>query len=270
MQYVSNSWIMDVAAITEADSEADSYFYFQNTYGCEVRECWAQGIPPLHAGSGQGYGVYLVSPNSDALVEDNIFVNNQIANNIAGGGSGCVFGYNYCVGTINTDAPWYMSADLDTHGGEPAVNLFEGCVCDGLSFDNTWGGDAFDTAFRCWLTGHGGEAPAHGYGTNNQIPIDLEDNSYSPNIIGNVLGDPNKQDQQDSEISSEPQNTMFSEGNYSFRNGSVDKSVSLPPSLYYTSKPFWWGRLPWPAIGPDTNPKNGTIPAQQRYDSNVL
>lgn len=42
---------------------------------------------------------------------------------------------------------------------------------------------------------------------------------------------------------------------------------NLPPSLYRGGKPNWWGSLAWPAIGPDLNPIDGQIPAQQRYYS---
>jgi hypothetical protein len=45
-----------------------------------------------------------------------------------------------------------------------------------------------------------------------------------------------------------------------------DASHTLPASLYLSAKPSWWGSLPWPAIGPDVNPMNGTIPAQIRFN----
>jgi hypothetical protein len=48
----------------------------------------------------------------------------------------------------------------------------------------------------------------------------------------------------------------------------------LPPSLYRSSKPGWWGGLAWPAIGPDTanvgQVLNGKIPAQVRYEDSTL
>ena len=42
---------------------------------------------------------------------------------------------------------------------------------------------------------------------------------------------------------------------------------NLPPSLYRGGKPAWWGSLAWPAVGPDLNPRDGQIPALQRYYS---
>jgi hypothetical protein len=35
-------------------------------------------------------------------------------------------------------------------------------------------------------------------------------------------------------------------------------SQVLPPSLYRSIKPSWWGTMPWPAIGPDVS--GGDIP----------
>ena len=38
----------------------------------------------------------------------------------------------------------------------------------------------------------------------------------------------------------------------------VPGSQVLPPSLYLSGKPSWWGTVPWPAIGPDVT--SGDIP----------
>jgi hypothetical protein len=68
--------------------------------------------------------------------------------------------------------------------------------------------------------------------------------------------------------------TLIRHGNFDYVTNSViwDSSASdhvLPASLYLSSKPAFFGSLPWPAIGPDVNPMNGTIPAQQRYNAIV-
>jgi hypothetical protein len=43
---------------------------------------------------------------------------------------------------------------------------------------------------------------------------------------------------------------------------------TLPPSLYYSSKPAWWpaGKA-WPWVGPDLTPKVGALPAKDRSDA---
>lgn len=76
-------------------------------------------------------------------------------------------------------------------------------------------------------------------------------------------------------------NTMLRHMNYDYVTNSVkycgtpgeppcqggSGSRILPASLYLSSKPSFFGALPWPPIGPDLDPMVGTIPAKQRFDS---
>jgi hypothetical protein len=52
-----------------------------------------------------------------------------------------------------------------------------------------------------------------------------------------------------------PYSTLFSHGNYSSPSAAINWTAgitrTLPPSLYLSSKPSWFGNVPWPAIGPD-------------------
>jgi hypothetical protein len=268
-QYVSLSWISNVWTQVTSNSETNAHFYLSNTYGCEIRECEAKEAAGALNGSGQGYGVYLVGVNSDTLVEDNVFSGCQDGLVIAGGGSGCVFGYNYCIGSVNTSWPWWLSADMNTHGPEPYMNLFEGNIGDQVGFDNTWGGNAFNTAFRCWALAHGGEVPSGGHAIGHELAVDLEANTFSPNIVGCVLGVPGVTSSSGISYGSEVQASAFVNGNYSFATGEtswMSRAVALPGSLYYGSKPSWWTSLPFPPIGPDTTPFNGQIPAQVRFN----
>jgi hypothetical protein len=69
--------------------------------------------------------------------------------------------------------------------------------------------------------------------------------------------------------------TAFLHGNYTNASGTTAWATgvtqTLPSSFYLSSKPSWWGSLPFPAIGPDvTGAPNGAghanlIPAQQCY-----
>jgi hypothetical protein len=45
---------------------------------------------------------------------------------------------------------------------------------------------------------------------------------------------------------------------------------NLPPSLYLTGKPAWWGNLAWPAVGLDLSPTDSLIPAQARFYGAVV
>jgi hypothetical protein len=66
--------------------------------------------------------------------------------------------------------------------------------------------------------------------------------------------------------------TFVRHGNYDHFNKAVkweptiaDKSI--PVSLYRTSKPAFFGSLPWPWAGPDLSPMVGTLPAKARSDA---
>ncbi len=41
----------------------------------------------------------------------------------------------------------------------------------------------------------------------------------------------------------------------------------LPPSLYLTAKPAFFGEELWPYVDPDRNPKVGVLPAKKRFDA---
>ena len=67
-----------------------------------------------------------------------------------------------------------------------------------------------------------------------------------------------------------PNGTTIIEGNWTSVKGSQDWTIAptaIPNSLYLTSKPGWFGNLPWPPIDPE-NPKTDDptiIPAGYRY-----
>ena len=87
--------------------------------------------------------------------------------------------------------------------------------------------------------------------------------------------------------------TLFRWGNYDVETGTVrwnssevpttatpyvngnpvPPNQSLPASFYLSSKPSWWGTMPWPAIGPDVTRGTGpgghaySIPAQVCYNN---
>jgi hypothetical protein len=67
--------------------------------------------------------------------------------------------------------------------------------------------------------------------------------------------------------------TLIRHGNYDYYHKSVfdwsDPDHTLPNSLYYSSKPTYFGNLDWPAIGPDVSGLVKTIPAKYRWDAYV-
>ena len=75
-----------------------------------------------------------------------------------------------------------------------------------------------------------------------------------------------------------PKRTLLRTGNFDYVNESViwDPAIPeriLPASYYLTSKPSWFGELPWPSIDPNKAPASeteshtATIPAMVRFMS---
>jgi hypothetical protein len=265
MGTVAECWIKNVASINTPGAECDAHVFLSTTYACEIHECWLRGGGVN--GSSQDYGIDVVNSNSEDLMEDNVIVGCRHSLVIEAGGSGNVFGYNYCVGNFESDGPDWLAEDMDCHGGEPYMNLFEGNVAGQLAWDNTWGGNAYNTAFRCWVLAYssGNTQPEQ-----NRIAVDLEQNTYAPNIVGCVLGRPGDKGSTDYAYGTAVQSTTYLHGDCSYVTGQTiwhtGVTHAIPPSLYLYDKPSWWGSAPFPAIGPDCNPMGGNIPAVARYN----
>src|SRR5262249_30633884 len=121
-------------------------------------------------------------------------------------------------------------------------------------------------------------------------------NTYM-NVVGNVFGTPGKSTtyeidgtlRNNSEITiyelgytsigdsgpvSDPnvKGTLLRHGNFDYVTLDTvwDPTIperTLPPSLYVSGRPGWWGNLPWPPFGPDLNPIVNTLPARVRFAS---
>ncbi len=264
MGTVAESWVTNVASINAPGAECDYHIEINDSYACEVRGCWFQGGGVN--GSGQDYGVYLVNNVSDVLVEDNIFVGMRHSMAIAAGGSGSVYGYNYSTGNIESDSGTnWCAEDACAYGCEPYMTLFEGNIVGQVTFDDH-GGNAYNTVFRCWSLAW---SSATANATNNRVAIDLQASTYAANIVGCVLGYAPHPHTTDITYKGDAQSSAYVEGNFSIKSGTaswVSGSVNLPASLYHSAKPTWWtSQLPFPAVGPDCSPVNGSIPAEVRY-----
>jgi hypothetical protein len=65
-------------------------------------------------------------------------------------------------------------------------------------------------------------------------------------------------------------NTMIRHGNWDFKTQGVAEwgggsNHALQQSMYYTSKPAFFGACAWPPFGPENNPTINMLPAQARY-----
>ena len=271
----------------------------------QARQCWVSGIEAtnanwmhvsldaafacelrnnfLHHATTYGQGGYGVSigGSTDCLLEDNILYYLRHAVVIQNGSSGNVVGYNYSHRVFdrsypNTDV---LLSDIEHHGGHPTKNLVEGNVCAKLTMDNFWGSSRHNTLFR-------NHAERYSDGLTRVVKyglwaIQVDRASLSANIIGNVLCRPGDTGQvfllgggEYNEVyDTRVTNSMVLHGNFDYvsRTTQWDPRVpsrDLPPSLYLTEKPAFFGSLAWPAFGPgatDTTPVHGTIPARQRW-----
>ncbi len=68
MGTVAQCWVTNVASINAPGGECDYHIEINDSYACEIRECWFQGggVKWFRA----GLRVYLVNNVSDVLVED--------------------------------------------------------------------------------------------------------------------------------------------------------------------------------------------------------
>ena len=282
-------WIKNV----ESYKVVGAHVKLQDAYGCEIRD---SNFNEAHdTSSGRGYGVFFLSDSggyvsSDNLIENNIFYKLRHAMNMEGGGQGNVFGYNYSVNPNDTSNPSWMEADLNAnHGKHGMFNLFEGNVVAKIHGDNTFGSSSHNTFFRNHVT------------RESLVQIDealwavvIDQNNTSYNVVGNVLCNPgcegayepanitgsmkviwrigyNSQgDSNSGDNDPTPGATLLRHGNldYLTQEAQWDPGIpdrSLPSSYYLSSKPSFFGDLPWPAIGPDLNPTVGVTPAQERF-----
>jgi hypothetical protein len=282
METVAESWVKNVASINQSGTANYAHVIFESAYACEVRECWFQGGGVNT--SGMDYGVYVTNNGSEMLVEDNVFVGMRHSLIIAAGASGNVYGYNYTTGNYESDSPSsWVAEDAASHGGETYMNLWEGNVVGQIALDYTHGGNAYNTAYRNWSLAY---SSALSSPLTNHSAVNLQNATYDPNIVANVLGRSPDSDSTtfsaiavgDSDGSHATVTGAFEQGNYDLEKGTtswVSGPVALPPSLYYGTpylpdKPAWWGSLSWPPIGPDVSPQNGQIPAMIRYMAKTL
>jgi len=292
LQGAANCWIKNVKVQNLGKrGVALDFDNFRN----EIRECRFSGALN-HADSDQAYGVE-INAGSANLVENNIFDRVNASAVILVAASGNVIGYNYSFGchrTLNMTS--WMWNDNWTHGAHSSYNLWEGNEMQGLCFDIIHGSASHNTAFRNRIIARDLSVA---YGATVQIvsAISTAKNNNYMTYVGNVLGTAgwNNAYELKKPGSSWKAKPIYATGsfggsdaqfatmlrhlNYDYYTRTVKRcddpgepgcqggstENTLPASLYLSSKPSWWGDLPWPAIGPDVTPRDGMIPAKLRY-----
>jgi hypothetical protein len=284
---VAHGWIKNVSST----NTARAHFRLTLCFQCEIRECVANSLnSAFHHGGGHAYGYFQFDWNSDNLIENNIAVGCRHSLILEGGGSDSIIAYNYTANTyMNDEGTHWLGGDTDTHAAHPFMNLFEGNYTTKLAHDNTFGSASHNTSFRCYfLNDSAALKPPH----MARWAVDIENHSWFDNIVGCVIGQPGDKGVQYADQNTDSltlasyrlgfwsstyapcdpnvRATTSIHGTYDFIGNMVtwdpkNPNHTLPGSLYLSSKPSWWGNLPWPAFGPDLNPMIGTIPAEVRY-----
>jgi hypothetical protein len=190
------------------------------------------------------------------------------------------------------------------HASFPHMELFEGNWAAHMGADSVWGNSGWLTFFRNYASGQQRRTPLIPE-TYDVAAIGLEGRAWSVNVVGNVLGAPGKGlvyevhsnppgtgqpavyrighrangggGSGDSNLYQEPTrsgtaaSTLLRHGNFDYvTNGTVwDPGIAsrdLPPSLYLTARPAFFGDDPWPWVDPVGATKTYVLPAKQRFD----
>lgn len=292
--FAAGCWVTRVESINVANTTGGgTHIGGDYVYQSEISHNFLHKCrEPLTRGYNNVYGVALSSMSTDCLVVDNILDEVYQGVVFQNGACGNVGAYNYMWRGYGTDYPNDSSLkySFSVHGGAANFNLFEGNVGSRITADNFWGCNYRNTFLRNWVTryslnGSGNPIPF------NKIAVEVNATNYYNNFIGNIICRPNDlYDTNDSgrlvwDIGKDIRNqaaaldpnteaTTIRHGNFDFvanatswRNNQIQ---ILPPSMYLTAKPSWFGGLPWPPIGPDVNTSSSitnapVIPAQARF-----
>jgi PKD repeat protein len=282
---------------------ADNIFiWIYESFQCEIRRSYcshAKGSP----NNPDGYGVYLYEGSSYCLVEDNIFY--ELAAGCLQSRASCnAFLYNYGWKTTFNNAAWQFCMLNCNHGAHDMMDLWEGNMAEQWQNDGYHGSGSHQTLFRNWFHGLHPTATTNrkmidicraGYyhnivgnvlGAASWNPVVYEmtgQQDYSQSCIYR-LGYANMTDNDYAPAVAWPstygltypdarvKSTLLRHGNYDYYNKATqwDAAIAdhtLPASLYYSSKPAYFGSLQWPPIGPDVAGYVTDIPAKVRWET---
>ena len=291
MTFTLYSWVKNVESYWSIGDSIAVEFCLR----CVVRDSYVHETPDPNPG-GAGYMLSLAWHTSDTLIENNIFMKGNKVMVMRATGGGNVVGYNYFDdGYIGYDHEWVETGMNASHMTCPHFELFEGNQAFNIDGDNSWGGAFSVTYFRNHASTKRRSYPDLG----NRRAIGLMWGHYDYSFVGNVLGtfdmDPSPYSgfvyetthPWDNDpigmwkLGYNPENwnapadarvvsTTHRHGNWDYATNSIDWKAgfdtTLPNSLYLTSRPSFFGTLPWPWVTPNGSTKLFTLPARDRYD----
>jgi hypothetical protein len=275
----------------------------------EVRDSYLHTTVDPNPG-GAGYGIGVNQYASDNLYENNVVWNfNKVTVGRASGG-GNVFGYNYLTDGYGAGYTTYVEDGLSaSHYTGAHMELFEGNEAFNFDNEVYWGNSTYGMVFRNHFTGlRRSASPLVLVDTDNRRAVGLQTSAWWFSFVGNVLGFPGMalMPGQDKFIANADPNNLnaddgavymwqigyeegtfpdkadplvvartYQDGNYDYVSNAVswdpsDPNHTVPPSLYLTSKPAFFGANPWPwveATGSSDSARLGILPARVRFDA---
>ncbi len=287
-EYSQNCWISNVVFnIRSLDTPSVQGLW---THHISVVHCTFNGFTPSAS------AVVPFVKNEGWLVENNIFNRVNQSFIVVGVGGGHVFAYNYTHTITNTTTA--MIGELGGHGGHPQFTLLEGNVMWKFHADSIHGSGSHWTLFRNQVKGRKpGSTFGHGM-------LWFDQTNYFNNTVGNVLGYAGivtsdlgwLYDYESAPGTKGPPNTVtlyrygvcgynqhtadpkckattLRHGNYDYIRNTVEwnpaiEDRDIPPSLYLTQKPGWFGNMKWPTFGPDVPGYVNMLPAEYRFFNN--
>jgi hypothetical protein len=290
--YMSYAWAKNVEADGARGGDSahpgkDGYnIGLGRCYRCVIRDSYAHDSRDENPG-GQAYGIAIGTGTSASLVENNISINNNKPLVSIASGGGNVIAYNYVDNAVIWSAPgWQESAIDDSHGAFTHHDLIEGNWTPNIGSDTTHGNSGWHVHFRNYATGRN----SGGNVTGNLRAVGSDAWTHDSAYVGNVLRGGNVYETNPSSRNGTPifalGNNFLYGGNWDngyakahiFRDGNWDSvngrtvwasgAKTLPPSLYLTSKPAFFGSRTWPWVDPLTG-NVGTLPAKARYDAHT-
>jgi hypothetical protein len=291
-------WVKSVETYDAGSAAKASHIQSVWSYGSEIRDNY------FHFGrdssSDHNYGIAFLFINSDHKVENNILRNHRHSTDMEGGGSGIAVLYNY-IDDDYTDDLTYLGSARANHGAHPYMNLYEGNIYSHIVADSYWGSSSHNVFFRNWLWGDETQATdvpqkPQSYGA---IPVEVWYNQNYYSFVGNVLGIAGKWlnpawssytlrssscsspisiysygCNSNGQYSSLTNTSSINHGNWDIKTNGVaywegGSNHILKNSMYYSSRPAFFGSCTWPAFGPDLTPTTNTLPAKARFDGST-
>lgn len=292
-------WVKNI----ESNKSIGTAVGLYGTYRSEIRDSYIHSSADPNPGGG-GYLTGVNFGGADNLIENNIMWqgNKMIVMRASGGGN--VVGYNYMEDGYGEGFKDIPEVGLNAaHYTTPHMELLEGNQSFNAVGESFWGNSVYITMFRNHLTGTRRDVGRIGLSDKSLRKVFMLDkHSYYYNAVANVLGEKevalqegqerfiyeatqadldspvvamwvighNSEDPNEA-INPRVAETTVRHGNFDFVTRNVvwadNLPKDLPPSLYLTKKPAFFGSNAWPWVRPEAGGITTGLPARERFDS---